>query len=116
MSLTNMNKKIIIASSVILSLLPMAVLAFSPGPTPNTVNLDVVTIVNVILNFIWPIFAGFAVIMFLVSGFYFLTAQGDSGKIATARQAVLWGIVGVVVGILAFSIPLIVHNTIGNGI
>ncbi|MBX4200790.1 hypothetical protein KW786_01535 [Candidatus Parcubacteria bacterium] len=112
-----MNKKIaIVASSVMLLALPLATMAFNAGPTPNSVQLSVQQIIDIVLNFIWPIFGGFAVIMFLIAGFLFLTSQGDPAKVATARQAVLWGVVGVVVGLIAFSIPLIVRVTLGNGI
>ena len=112
-----MNKKLIIAlSAVTILAMPLAAMAFDPGTTPNSVQLDIVQIINIILNFLWPIFAGFAVIMFLIAGFMFLTSQGDPSKVDTARQAVLWGVVGVVVGLIAFSIPLIVRNTLGSGI
>jgi hypothetical protein len=113
----NMNKKIIIvASCLALLALPLATMAFDAGPTPNSVVLSVPQIIDLLLNFIWPIFAGFAVVMFLFAGFLFLTSQGDAAKVAQARQAVLWGVVGVVVGLIAFSIPLIVRVTLGNGI
>ena len=114
----HMNKKLIIAvSSMVLLALPLAAFAFNAGNTPNTVEtLTVGAIINIVLNFIWPIFAGFAVLMFLLAGFLFLTSQGEEDKIDQARQAVLWGVVGVVVGLLAFSIPAIVRITVGNNI
>ena len=112
-----MNKKLIIAlSTVALLTMPLAAMAFNAGSTPNSVTLSVTQIINIVLDFIWPIFAGFAVIMFLVAAFMFLTSSGDATKVATARQAVLWGVVGVVVGLIAFSIPLIVRTTLGSGI
>ncbi len=112
-----MNKKLIVLlSSTILFVLPIVAFGFNPGGTPNTVILNVTQIVNIILDFIWPIFAGFAVIMFLYAGFLFLTASGEAEKIANARQALLWGTVGVVVGLIAFSIPFIIRTTVGNGI
>ncbi len=113
-----MNKKLsILLSSAILLASPMVILAdFNPGGTPNTVVLSVTQIVNVVLDFIWPIFAGFAVIMFIVAGFAFLTSQGDPEKVNQARQATLWGVVGVVVALVAFSIPFIVRVTLGSGI
>jgi len=110
-----MNKKLITISILSIFLtLPVVVLALAgPGPIPNSQNLSVTQIVNIVLNFIWPIFVGFAVIMFLVAGFLFLTAQGDPGKVGAARQAILWGIIGVVVGVIAFSIPFIIRTTLG---
>ncbi len=109
-----MNKKLsILISSLVLVALPIATLAFDAGPTPGSnASLNVNELVGKILDFIWPLFIGFAVIMFLVAGFLFLTAQGDASKVAAARQAVLWGVVGVVVGVLAFSIPFIIRNQI----
>ncbi len=111
-----MNKKLVtlLSSATLLAVSPMATLAaITSGPTPGIVSLDANGIVNVVLNFIWPFFMGFAVLMFLIAGFSFLIARGDPTKVETARQAVLWGIVGVVIGLLAFSIPFIVRNTIG---
>ncbi len=81
-------------------------------PTPITGDNVPLTIMNNILNLIWPLFVGFSVLMFLIAGFNLLAANGDEGKIKTARMAIVWGIVGVVVGILAFSIPFVIQNEI----
>lgn len=59
---------------------------------------------------LWVVFGGISVICFLYSGILFLTAQGEPGKISTAKSSFLWGIVGVAVGILAYSIITIVGN------
>jgi hypothetical protein len=61
----------------------------------------------------WIIFGGIAVIAFVVSGILFLTAGGAPEKVATARNAAIWGIAGVVVGILAYSILAIVGTALG---
>lgn len=107
-----MDKKFIrLFSLVALLTLPVVVFAVDNPSLPGTVGAPIDAI-NRLLNFIWPIFIGFAVIMFIVSGFLFLSANGDPGKISTARHAVLWGIVGVIIGILAFSIPYIIQRTI----
>jgi len=65
-----------------------------------------------IVGQVWIVFTVIAVVMFVVAGVHFLTAQGDPGKIATARQAFLWGVAGIVVAILAYSIIDIVGNLI----
>src|SRR5438270_866371 len=110
-----MNKKLIITSlSVALLVAPLAILAFNPGPIPQTrPNLDVNGLVDTLLGFIWPIAVAFFIIMFLLAGFLFLTAQGDPTKVAQARSAVIWGVVGVAVAVLAFSIPFVVRNVLG---
>lgn len=45
-----------------------------------------------------------AVVYFLWYGIMFLMAAGDASKVGTARQGVLWGIVGVIVGAIALGI------------
>ncbi|OGZ64039.1 MAG: hypothetical protein A3A98_03790 [Candidatus Staskawiczbacteria bacterium RIFCSPLOWO2_01_FULL_40_39] len=106
-----MNKKLAIATLTLMALPVLSMADFQPGPVPDTnPNLDVVGIFNAIFNFIWPFFIGFAVIMFIVAGFQFLTAQGEPGKVTQARNSLIWGAVGVAVGVLAFSIPFVIRN------
>lgn len=110
-----MNKKlaIVLTSSVLLTLPAMILAVNLPGGQPNPPSGTVQGVINGILNLLWPIFVGFAVIMFLVAGFLFLSANGDPGKVGAARQALLWGAVGVVVGLIAFVLPFVILNTIG---
>ncbi len=71
------------------------------------------TIVGNFLNFIvWPIFFSVSVLVFIYAGFLFLTASGDPAKVTIARKLVVWGIVGIVVAIFAFSIEGIVSKII----
>lgn len=105
-----MNKKLIILFSLAFLLsLPAVSLAVNLMGLPGTTN-DIFKVIGNIFGLIWPIFAGFAVIMFVVAGFLFLTAQGDAAKLKDARNAVVFGAVGVGVGLLAFSIPLIIQK------
>ena len=66
-----------------------------------------------LLRSLWIIFAALAVIMFLYSGIIFLTAQGEPAKVSTARQAFLWGVIGVIVGIISYSIITVVGSIFG---
>ena len=56
---------------------------------------------------------GFAIVMFVLAGFQMLQAQGDPEGVGKARMSVIWGMVGVALGILAFSIPFFVRTQIG---
>jgi len=58
----------------------------------------------------WIIFGLIVVVCFVAAGVIFLTAQGQPDKIKTAQSAVIWGVVGVIVGILAYSIMAIIQN------
>ena len=113
-----MNKKLIALSNVAALLaLPVVGLAFNAGPVPNAVDtLTVELLIDVIFSIIWPITVAFAIIMFIVAAYLFFTAQGDATKLQNARSAVIYGVVGVVVALIAFSIPFIVRNTVGQGI
>lgn len=62
---------------------------------------------------IWPIFVAVSILMFLVSGILFLTSRGDPAKVKTAKASFVWGLIGVAVAILAFSIPYIIATVLG---
>ncbi|MFH1968074.1 MAG: hypothetical protein ABIJ84_01660 [bacterium] len=75
-------------------------------------NTDIYSLGVAIANIVWVVFTVIAVISFVVAGILFLTAQGDPGKITTARQAVIWGVGGVVVAILGFAIISIIGGVL----
>ena len=93
--------------------LPVAALAIDFTPPQGGIP-DVPTLVNRILTPVWQIFIGLAVLMIIVAGILFLTANGQPEKITTARTALLWGIMGIAVGVLAFSITTIVRVAVGG--
>lgn len=101
-------KKIVI-SLVLLSILLMPVMVFAQ-PRTNITSID--QLIAAIKRPLWTIFGLIVLIAFLVAGIMFLTAQGDPEKIKLARTAFLWGIVGIIVGILAFSIVAIIETAL----
>ncbi len=102
-------KKNLIVLSLILTILVMPVLAFAQPPKTYT-SLDV--IIQRIQALAWQVFGLIAVICFIIAGILFLTSGGEAEKIQTARQAFMWGVAGVVVGIIAFSIIAIIQNVL----
>lgn len=71
---------------------------------------NIQTLAEAILKAAGLVFGAFAVICFLIAGIMFLTAQGAPENLQKARSAVIWGVAGVVIGILAFSIIKIVSS------
>ena len=69
-------------------------------------------IITNVLTLLWQIVAGLTVVMIIFAGFLFLTSVGDPSKITKAKAAVLWAVVGLVVCILAYSIPSIISNAL----
>lgn len=61
------------------------------------------TIKNII-NVVIGIIGMLAVIMIIMGGISFVTSQGDTAKVAKARNTILYGVVGLVVALLAFAI------------
>ncbi len=59
---------------------------------------------NTILNVIVGVVGFVAVAMIVMGGISFVTSQGDSAKTTKARNTILYGVVGLVVALLAFAI------------
>lgn len=70
-------------------------------------------IFDAIFGLLWPIFAAYAVIMFIIAGLQFLSARGEPSEVVKARQSVIYGSIGTALGILAFSIPFIIKFALG---
>ena len=111
-----MSKKyiLLLLSASLLSVVPTLCLAINFIPPSGNFIDTPANIVLRVLDFIWPIIVGIVIVIFVVAGFLFLIAQGDPSKIKTAQQAVIWGVVGIIVILLAFSIITIIQ--VGTGI
>lgn len=66
-----------------------------------------------IANAMWIVFTVIAIVMFVVAGIQFLTAQGDGEKLGQARMSVVWGLVGIIVAILAYGAVTFVKGSLG---
>ena len=110
-----MNSKLIVRLLLVPSLfLPVVVLAYNFGTVPVApANFGIVNIANIVINAVWAIAAAFFIIMFLVASFRFFTAGGDQNKLQQARMSLVWGVVGVVVAFVSFSVSLIVRTFFG---
>ena len=113
-----MNKNKLTFAVLCAATLPFLALAAVNNPIsvaggPNVTINNITGLINSLLGTLWVIFAGIAVVCFVISGILFLTAGGQAEKITAARSAFIWGIAGVVVGIIAYSIITIVGNILG---
>jgi len=114
-----MIKKILFSFFSAVLFLPAIVSAqlepYAPADTGAPHITDIASIVHSIENVVALVFGCIAVVMFVFAGVLFLTAQGEPEKIKTARSAFIWGVAGVVVGIIAFSIIAIVSSFLTSG-
>lgn len=60
--------------------------------------------VNNIINVILGVIGIVAVAVIIIGGVSYLTSQGDAGKVAKAKNTILYGVVGMMVALLAFAI------------
>ena len=112
-----MNKKNIAISLVSFGamLLPVAAMAQMEGNAPGGYGnppSSLQNLVHDVENIMGLVFGAIAVICFLVAGILFLTSGGNAEKVAAARSAFIWGIAGIVVGLIAFSIIAIVSTAV----
>ena len=70
---------------------------------------SVATVINIILYAIGIV----AVIMIIFGGFQYITSSGDAAKVTKAKNTILYGIVGLVIAVLAYAIVNFVLNGIG---
>lgn len=55
-----------------------------------------------------------AIIMIIVAGFKYITSSGDTGKVASAKNTLIYAIIGVVVAVLAQPLVNLAFN-VANG-
>lgn len=74
-------------------------------------NDDLISDVNKIINVVIGVLGVVAVAVVIYGGFLFLTAQGDPGKIKKGKDSITWGIIGLVIALLSWSIINFVLST-----
>lgn len=108
--------KKIVLSLVTIGVIALPIIALAQiGGSPPLINFNLTQLGINIANAAWIIFTIIAVIMFVIAGVLFLTASGDPEKVQKARSAFMWGIVGVVVAILAFTIITLTTSIVNGG-
>lgn len=104
-----MKKIALLLGLLSILVLPVAVSA-QIGGNPPQISTDLTTLGESLANAVWIIFTIIAVISFVIAGILFVTSQGSPEKVAQARSAFLWGVAGVVVAIIAFTIITVVTS------
>lgn len=60
--------------------------------------------IQVIINVILGVLGLVAVIFIILGGVNFVTSSGDPGKVKKAKDTILYGVIGLVVALLAYAI------------
>ena len=75
---------------------------------------DVTNTVGTALNVVFGIVAIIAVVMIVIGGVSYTTSQGDPGKVKKGNDTIMYGIIGLVISILAFAIVNFVLQALNN--
>lgn len=73
-------------------------------PKNNLNDNNLMTTLNQIINVIIGIIGFIAVIVIILGGVQYTTSAGDSGKVKKAKDTIMYGIIGLVIALLAYSI------------
>jgi len=73
---------------------------------------DINNVIKTIVNVLSFVIGVVAVIMIMVGGFRFITAGGDSNKVASARGTIIYAVVGLVIAASAQFIVWFVLNKV----
>lgn len=67
-------------------------------------NVNMMNTLNTVLNVIVGLVGFVAVAVMILGGISFATSQGDTAKTARAKNMIIFGLVGLIVALLAFAI------------
>lgn len=71
--------------------------------------------VNTAINVVIGVMGIVAVIVVILGAFNFLTSQGDASKVTKGKNTIIWGIVGLIVAIMAFAIVNFILSSVFGG-
>lgn len=85
------------------------------GGGSNTASVDIQGTVLAVVN--WLLFAVgvIAVVMLIWGGIKYAASSGDSNKVTSAKNTIMYAIIGLAVAVLAFAIVNFVVNNLTNG-
>lgn len=79
---------------------------------PNT-NADSGALFNDVLGVVYFFAGTVAVIVLVIAGFLYVTSNGDPGKVKTAKNAILFTVIGLVFIMTAAAITAFVRSQVG---
>jgi len=105
--------KKILSFLILLSLiLPPFVLADVVIENPlNASNFE--EIVNNIINFLFTLAIALVPLMILIGAFYIMTAGGDTNRVTTGKNIILYALIGFVIILLAKGIVGVIEQILG---
>lgn len=82
----------------------------------NTANTnDLMGQANAIINVVIGVIGFVAVAFIIFGGFQYTTSAGDPGKVKKAKDTILYGIIGLIVAMLAYAIVNFILSSVFKG-
>ena len=94
---------------------PIAGIAVTSQELPERTAEQTLGVIDYVLNLIFGIFLVIASICLIIGGFHFIMSGGDPEKVGTGRNFVLYGIIGVIIAVLARGIIALARYIAGGG-
>ena len=92
----------------------------TPPPIPDDTQTDIqggesiIELLRTFLSWVAIIFWIFAVGFILYAGFLYLTAAGNPEKVTKAGSQFKFGVIAIIIGLLAYGLPRIVQNILSG--
>ena len=84
---------------------------YDPGAVnPDLPERSLKEILGTITGYASFLLGAIGVIMFIVGGIMYVTAAGNPDKVSTATKLITYAIVGILIGLLGYSITLILQS------
>ncbi len=89
------------------------------NPKPNLVgdgssNANLEGSINTIINSVVLVLGTVAVVVIILGGVQYMISAGDAGKVKKAKDTILYGIIGLIIVILAWAIVnFVIKNVTG---
>jgi hypothetical protein len=74
---------------------------------------DFQTLITRIISLVFTIGLALAPISIIIAGILFMTAQGEPGKIETAKNIIKWTFIGLIILICSQAIVTLIKTTVG---
>ncbi len=124
-----MKKILLILCSAIMTMAMVFAPAYAEDDICNSISHDVLNYqtlcggggetelqgnVKNILNTVYFWVAIIAVIVIIIGGVKYMTSQGDAGKVKSAKDTIMYAIIGLIVTLLAFAITNFILRSVGG--
>ena len=117
-----MKKALIKIVATALSFAPVAVFAqtintlTAPGGVPLQDAAQLGTLLQSLASFFGTLIMAIAVFMILYAGFKFITSGDNEESVGQARTMLTYGVIGIIVALIAFSVPTFVASILGGSV